>query len=60
MIKVNGKSAFQINNENWIRLKVQKWKTDCLNRYERSTLLMIVPVDCQGFEEIFTLEEEID
>jgi uncharacterized membrane protein YjdF len=60
MIKVNEKSAFQINNEDWIRLKIQKWKTNCLNRYDNGTLLRIVLVDCQGFEEIFTLEEEID
>jgi hypothetical protein len=42
------------------KLKIQKWAENCLNRYDSATLLMIILIDNQGFEEIFDLDEEKD
>jgi hypothetical protein len=60
LIRVNDKSAFKVSNEAWIKLKIQKWAENCLNRYDRATLLMIILIDNQGFEEIFDVDEERD
>jgi hypothetical protein len=60
MIKIKHNYNFVYNNDVGLYMKFQKWKDNCLERYDEAKLIMIVRINKQGFEEIYDKEEEYD